>query len=255
MLSKLAMPVSLVLITSLGCASSSPSRPTAATPSNYAARVASDPWSLLKAGASTASFGVKASAVINGFRVHPDPQDDGVIRVVEGENVVVNATDIATPQSFLVVKWGDDDRNQRVGCGPCRMDHGYAPGRYTLVASLDGAPGDRSISVPVEVSSGHKQERSSRFEFFGFTPNRLSVGEPGVISIPLVGPPGVDLVDLFVECEPDPFPITPVGAPAFFPTHVELPFVAATPSVCTLYLYGDDATTGAFTEISQLTIQ
>src|SRR5205085_1506991 len=101
------LPVSMVIIATVGCASSSPSRPTEATKSGYAALAAAGPWSRIKGGASASSRGVKASAVINGFRVHPDPDDDGVIRVVEGENVVVNATDIASsppaPPSYLVV--------------------------------------------------------------------------------------------------------------------------------------------------------
>ena len=104
------IPVSMVILATVGCAPS-PSRPTAAT-SDYAARVAAGPWSRIKGSGLSASRGVKAAAVINGFRVHPDPGDDGVIRVREGENVVVNATDIASrppaPPSYLVVNWGTD---------------------------------------------------------------------------------------------------------------------------------------------------
>ena len=139
--------------------------------------------------------GLRSSAVIDGFRVHPDPGDDGVIRVSEDENVVVNATDIAArppaPQSYLVVNWGDGP-NQRVGCGPCRQDHGYARGRYTLQASVDGTASDRSISVAVEVSPsrGEKPNRGKGpIQPFELGASDIAVGETMFLVVPIALPP------------------------------------------------------------------
>jgi hypothetical protein len=251
------IPVSMVILATVGCAPSSPSRPPAATRSDYAARVAAGPWSRLKSGGLSAR-GVKAAAVINGFRVHPDPGDDGVIRVAEGENVVVNATDIASrppaPPSYLVVNWGDGP-NQRVGCGPCRMDHSYGRGRYTLVASADGLPEERSISVTVEVSGPPREKRRpSRFEFFGIVPEQMPVGANGRIVLPFYEPPGVILYDFDILCEPLDI-IEPSGPVEFVePDYVALPFLTTGPGTCTLFIYGEDAN-GEFTETSTLTIE
>jgi hypothetical protein len=147
----LPIPLLVVTMAAVGCAGSSPTNPAEPATSRTASRAT---W-LSVASPRAATGGPRSTAVIDGFRVHPDPGDDGVIRVFDDENVVVNATDIASrppdPQSYLVVNWGDGP-NQRVGCGPCRQDHPYAAGRYTLVASLDGTASGRSISVPVEVS-------------------------------------------------------------------------------------------------------
>ena len=251
----LRIPLSVVLIALLGCASSSPTRPTDVAPSDFAARVADSPWSYVKGGPSAAARGVEALAVIGGFRVHPDPGDDGVIRVVDGDKVVVNATDIAprppAPPSYLVVNWGDGP-NQRVGCGPCRMDHAYAPGRYTLVASADGLPAERSISITVEVSAA-REERTSHVEFFGFSPSDVAVGGTGVILLPTVAPPGVSLTNIFGECVPDEDILQPNGTASTFPTYVALPFITTGPGTCTLFLVGEDAS-GPFTDTSTLTI-
>src|SRR5215470_485323 len=45
---------------------------------------------------SAVSSRATSTAVIDGFRVHPDPDGDGLIHVVEGDGVVVNAADIAS---------------------------------------------------------------------------------------------------------------------------------------------------------------
>jgi hypothetical protein len=255
------MPVTMLVLAAVGCAPSSPSRPTEATTSSYSAMVARDPWGMLRAGsAMSAAPGVKTAAVIDGFRVHPDPGDDGVIRVVEGESVSVNASDIASrppaPQSFLVVKWGDGPANQRVGCGPCRMDHSYAAGRYTLVASADGLPGDRSITLDVEVRPG-KRDRNTRFQYFGFDPEQLSVGGTGRILFPFP-PPGLTQFLPTLLCEqagvPTFFLIQPNGIPEFVPPdHLVLPFIATGAGTCTFSIFGEDAD-GTFTETSTLTI-
>ena len=119
------IPVSIVLIAALGCSPAASTRPTETA--TGAARLPA--WLTVATGRGAAAL--RSSAVIDGFRVHPDPGDDGVIHVFDDENVVVNGADIkADPpaQSYLVVNWGDGP-NQRVGCGPCRQDHGYAPGQ------------------------------------------------------------------------------------------------------------------------------
>jgi hypothetical protein len=254
------IPVAMVVLAAVGCAPSTPAGPTAAptATSGYAAQLAAGPWAKLKAGGPpAAAAGVKAEAVIDGFRVHPDPGDDGVIRVVEGENVTVNASDIASPppapQSFLVVNWGDGG-NQRVGCGPCRMDHSYAPGRYTLVASADGLPGDRSITLTVDVRPGRRAP-NTRFQYWGFLDGeQLHIGDPGRIFLPLEEPPGVTLLAFDVLCSPSYDVLAPNGFVEIHPPeYVAFPFVAAAPGTCTLYIFGEDAN-GPFTETSTLTI-
>ena len=129
---------------------------------------------------------------------------------VSDENVVVNATDIASrppaPQNYLGVNWGDGS-NQRVGCGPCRQDHGYAPGRYTLVASLDGTASGRSISVRVEVAA--PRERSTRvnaegpIQPFALGTSDIAVGETVFLVVPFFLPPTVTSAFLFPpDCSP-----------------------------------------------------
>jgi hypothetical protein len=109
---------------------------------------------------------LKATSVVEGFRIHPDLGPDGVLHVSVGDPVVVNGASLASvppaPQTYLIVNWGDDG-NQRVGCGPCRLTHGYdKPGSYVLQATVDDlqptgqarAATNSSVSVPVEVAGG-----------------------------------------------------------------------------------------------------
>ena len=199
------IPVSMVILATVGCAPSSPSRPTAAATSDYAARVAAGPWSRLKGGGLSAR-GVRAAAVINGFRVHPDPGDDGVIRVAEGENVVVNATDIASRPPAPRATWSSTGGTDRTSA--------WAAVRAAWITPTDGAAirwsrartGSRrnaEISVTVEVSGPPREKRRpSRFEFFGIVPEQMPVGAIGRIVIPLYEPPGVTLFDSDIFCEP-----------------------------------------------------
>jgi hypothetical protein len=136
------------------------------------------------------------------------------------------------------------------------MDHPYAPGRYTLVASVDGLSSDRSISVIVEVSPARERRSppASRFEFFGFSPNQLQVGGSGFIFLPFEEPPGVTLFGFDGECQPTDDILEPSGPIELFPpTHVALPFVTTGPGTCTVFIYGEDAN-GPFVESSTLTI-
>jgi hypothetical protein len=234
--------VSIVIIAAVGCSPSSPTRPSEVATGRAAALPA---WFTV-ATAPGGAAGLRSSAVIDGFRVHPDPGDDGVIRVFEGENVVVNATDIASrppaPQSYLVVNWGDGP-NQRVGCGPCRQDHGYAPGRYTLVASLDGTASDRSISVPVQVSPARERDRRIRgggpVQPFELGIDEIAVGETVFLVLPLFLPPDVSAF-LFMDCEPVNAAIFNFGGIVFNPPTVALPIVGQAPGTCTVFVFGDD---------------
>jgi hypothetical protein len=190
--------------------------------------------------------GLRSSAVLDGFRVHPDPGGDGVIRILSGENVVVNATDIASrppaPQSYLVVNWGDGP-NQRVGCGPCRQDHGYAPGRYTLVASLDGTASDRSISVPVEVSVGRpKPNRAAGpIQPFELGTSDIAVGETAFLVVPIFLPPNVTAAFLLMDCVPQNAAVFDFSGIAFNPPNVSLPIVGLAPGTCTVTVTGTDS--------------
>jgi len=235
---KTGIPVSIVVMAALGCSPSGSTRPSAVETGWSAV----PPW--IKVTATGVGAGLLSSAVIDGFRVHPDPGDDGVIHAFTDESVVVNATDIASrppaEPNYLVVNWGDGP-NQRVGCGPCRQDHGYAPGRYTLVASLDG-PSGRSITVQVEVVA--RRERSTRvsadgpLQPFELGNGDLAVGETTFFQF---GIP-TNLLTLFI------FPPTcsPPGAafydfatlPVLNPPTFALPIKGFFPGTCTITATG-----------------
>jgi hypothetical protein len=260
----IAIPVAILLAASAGCDSSSPTKATVTSTTPEASAL----WSMIKFNTHAAPAGLESTAMIDGFRVHPDPDEDGVIHVFADERVVVNASDIASrppaPQSYLVVNWGDGP-NQRVGCGPCRADHEYAPGRYRLVASADnlqpsaGSGTDRSISLQVQVSS--RREKSvpfvSRFETVGFVPNEVQVGSDFFLVLPTLPPPGIVLVPPFITLNCTPldaiFPNILVPAQPF-PGGIGLSFLATNPGTCVATFYGEDAN-GPFTETSTLTIQ
>jgi hypothetical protein len=200
--------------------------------------------------------------VIDGFRVHPDPGEDGVIHVFDDESVVVNATDIASrppaAQSYLVVNWGDGP-NQRVGCGPCRQDHGYGPGRYTLVASLDGTGSDRSISVPVQVSARGPRRVSSEgpIQPFELTNADIAVGETTYLLLPLVPPPTVVLpVFLFPpDCSPAGAADLDFASPPLLnPPTIGLPLIGVLPGTCTIRVSGNLVGGSPFTQSVTFTV-
>jgi hypothetical protein len=234
-------------------------------------------WAMVRIGTGG---GVASTAVVNGFRVHPDPGDDGVIHVVEGENVVVNAADLASPppapQSYLIVKWGDNGpNNQRIGCGPCRLEHGYASGRYTLEATSDDlqptaqarSSTNRSISIVVEVSPQREKKPAfvSRFAAVGFLSDTASVGSLVYLFIPIGPQPGVtsfDPVFLNIGCfggvlgipPGPPFPPAQFVPNNIAPVAIGIPFLAVAPGTCTASISGTDAN-GPFTETSTITVQ
>ena len=236
----LRIPASIVIAAAVGCSPSAPTRPSTVAPAQAAPRPA---WFAMAAG-QAGPAGLRISAVIDGFRVHPDPGDDGVIRVSEGENVVVNATDIASrpplPQSYLVVNWGDGP-NQRVGCGPCRQDHGYARGRYTLQASVDGTASDRSISVAVEVSPSRREKPNRAggpVQPFELGASDIVVGETMFLVVPISLPPTVTAAFLSLDCAPPNAAILDFGGVVFNPPNAALPVVGQAPGTCTLSVFG-----------------
>ena len=180
-----------------GCDSSSPTRATessaASTTANATVPDASTFWAKVQMDPPVAPADLSGAAVVNGFRVHPDPDEDGIIHVFSDQSVAVNATDIAArppaEQSYLVMNWGDGP-NRRVGCGPCRADHEYAPGRYRLTATAEGIPASeagadtsRSISLEVQVFARREKPEEpqkpafvSHFQSFGFMRNAVTVG-------------------------------------------------------------------------------
>jgi hypothetical protein len=251
-----------VAVASFGCGSSK-SSVTAPAPTTAAARAG---WSQSATAfaAVLSPRGTARKADIDGFRVHPDPGDDGVVRVFEGERVVVNGADVASrppaPETHLIVNWGDDG-NQRVPCGPCRLEHSYAVGRYTLTATADdlqpeGQPGrvNRSITVTVEVApTPHgPPDPVSPFAGFGFRPSVLSVGAFGVFFLPPAFVTNL-LDDAITECTTPFLPfafgdVTPV-ADGF-----SIAIEGVTPGRCTITLLSHDAEGNVFVDTSTLTI-
>src|SRR5262249_48108881 len=131
-----------------------------------------------------------STAVIDGFRVHPDPGGDGLIHVMEGDGVVVNAADIASqppaPVTYLIVNWGDSG-NDPISCGACRLTHAYKPGRYTVVATTDDLqPGTdkRTATFTVDVAP-LVTPRQSPFKGVAIVPNIVHVGESATGIAPL----------------------------------------------------------------------
>jgi len=247
--SPLRIPLAIVIIASAGCASSPPSGPSATATADVAAKAAANLWFRIEGRSPAASRSVRATAVIDGFRVHPDPGDDGVIRVFADENVVVNATDIASrppaPQSYLVMNWGDGP-NQRVGCGPCRADHTYAPGRYTLVASADnlqpsaGSGTDRSISVVVEVSSRREKPGDlAPIQPFELSSSDIAVGDTTFLLLPENLPSNVALTTFpALDCSPPGAAFADFANVVFIPPNIALPFIGVLPGTCTFSVSG-----------------
>ena len=244
---RLSLPV--VLIAAVGC---SPSAPTPSTPSSTTAASSRVNWlsaALTSTGApAAATAAVKTSAVIDGFRVHPDPGDDGVIHISADQSVAVNATDIASrppaPQSYLVVNWGDGP-NQRVGCGPCRADHSYGVGRYTLVASADNLPAgtDRSITVVVQVSPTREHGRpisaDGPVQPFSLSSDDIAVGETTFFLIPATQPQGVTFPSGGLFCTPpDAAFFDDANAVLVAPDVAQIPIVGVAPGTCTFILSG-----------------
>ena len=250
----LRVPVFIVVAAALGCSPSAPTRP------SQTVKGSTQLPSWLHVAAGRGSGGLTSSAVINGFRVHPDPGDDGVIHVFTDENVVVNAADIkADPpaQSYLVVNWGDGP-NQRVGCGPCRQDHGYAPGSYTLIASVDGTASNPSISVRVQVSArGPRRVRADGpIQPFELTSGDLAVGDTMYIVIPFFLPPTVSSAFLFPpDCSPPGAAVFDFsGLPLFTPPTVSLPIIGVAPGTCTITASGTLVGGAPFSESVTFTV-
>jgi hypothetical protein len=196
---------------------------------------------------------VSSTAVIEGFRVHPDPGGDGLIHVGEGDGVVVNAADIASrppaPVTYLIVNWGDSG-NDRVSCGACRLTHTYKPGRYTVVATTDDLqPGSatRSITFTVDVQP-LVAPRQSPFKGYAFRPNIVSVGQSGVYFIPIPNPFPTDVVlDNFIfTCTLTPsFPIH-FNSITFTGDGIAQGFTAVAPGSCRVEIFSHDGDGDSF---------
>jgi hypothetical protein len=127
------------LVLSVGC-SGSPEAPSA-VPAQPVIRYAGGSVAVT-AGSGR---GVSAQALEGNFRTKPAPNANGVIVVGAGEKLIVNANDerAANPGETLtlIVNWGDGP-NDRVPCGPCRLEHAYrAGGLYDMEASIDNGKG------------------------------------------------------------------------------------------------------------------
>jgi hypothetical protein len=245
--SGLRILLSIVIVASVGCTSSAPTPPSAPSNTRGENRIT---W-LTATGSQAAAGGPRTSAVIDGFRVHPDPGDDGVIHVSADVSVAVNATDIASrppaAQSYLVVNWGDGP-NQRVACGPCRADHSYAPGRYTLVASADNLPSssgsDRSISVVVQVSPARDKSVAvsvpGPIQPFQLSSGDIAVGETTFLLVPIALPSGVAVGFSSLDCTPPGAGFADFASVVFIPPNAALPFVGLAPGTCTFSVFGTD---------------
>lgn len=273
----IGIPIAIFMAAGLGCDSASPTRATASAPASAPANAtvpddARTFWAKVEMDPPVAPADVSSLAVVDGFRVHPDPDEDGVIHVFTDESVAVNASDIAArppaDQSYLVMNWGDGP-NQRVGCGPCRADHQYAPGRYRLTASADnlpvaaGADNSRSISLEVQVFARREKPEApqkpafvSHFQSFGFMPSTVTVGSDVLLVLPVIYPTGVTprLPIFTLTCTPVLAVLPRLVPPVPFPGGLGGTLRARRAGTCVATTYGTDAN-GPFTETSTLTIQ
>jgi hypothetical protein len=182
-----------------------------------------------------------ATAVIDGFRVHPDFGADGLIHLTEGDGLVINGADIASrppaPSSFLIVNWGDEG-NERVACGACRLVHSYVAGRFTVTAAVDDLqPGTAkpSTTFTVDVAPAVAPvvtpavaKAVSPFAGLAFQPTVLTVRSSGTLFVP-VPPPGTDI---FL----DGIPV--VVCTPFFPPPILLTALTVNPAGATLRVLG-----------------
>ena len=248
----LRIPLSVVIIAAVGCSPSAPTSPSQPATTANGSRVNWLSAAISSTGAPAAARSVKSTAVIDGFRVHPDPGDDGVIHISADQSVAVNATDIASrppaPQSYLVVNWGDGP-NQRVGCGPCRADHSYGVGRYTLVASADNlqpsadSGTDRSITVVVQVSPTREHGRpisaDGPVQPFSLSSDDIAVGETTFFRIPATQPQGVTFPSGGLFCTPpDAAFFDDANAVLVAPDVAQIPIVGVASGTCTFFLSG-----------------
>ena len=210
---------------------------------------------------------VSGAAAIDGFRVHPDPSEDGIVRLFEGQPLIVNAVDLASvppaPATYLIMSWGDGGGNQRVGCGACRAEHRYASGRYTVEATADdlqaeGQPGrvNRSITFTIEVTPAPAGAAApvSLFADIGFTPSVLAVGDFGEFFLPIAlftNPPD----NIIQQCTTDPGPPPfAFGPPVLLPRGIVVPILALTPARCTFIVFSHDADGNQFRDVATLRI-
>jgi hypothetical protein len=158
-----------------GCAGS-PGAPTAAPEA---------PVLRLGGGDVQAGSGVSAQTLDGSFRIKPEPNANGLIVVAVGETVIVNANDdrAANPSEtlHLIVNWGDGP-NERVSCGPCRLEHAYTKGGlYLMEATIDdGKPG--SASAATTVSKRYRVEVRGAGADFGAAPERVAPGDSTTLS-------------------------------------------------------------------------
>ena len=88
------------------------------------------------------------------FRIHPSPGPDGTVTLTTSDTLVVNASDFGRLNPgldlHLVVNWGGGAQ-ERVSCGPCRLQHAYgAPGRFRVEATIDdGRPVEEHSTASV----------------------------------------------------------------------------------------------------------
>lgn len=83
---------------------------------------------------------VRAAAPPTGaFQTTPAADGEQVIHVAMDEVVVINGARFspanADDELKIEVEWGDGQQSTS-GCGPCRVDHVYRPGRYELTATI-----------------------------------------------------------------------------------------------------------------------
>jgi hypothetical protein len=257
----------LVAIASVRCGSAgSPAAPEKAAAS-VAVKGTADPSAVFLSALNSSR--AQADAVVNGFRVHPDPGDNSVVQIVEGDPLVINAAGLASvppaPQTYLIVNWGDDG-NERTGCGSCRLVHRYVPGRYTVVATTDDlqpqtpgtAPTGRSITLTVDVApavvpAGALHRSVSPFAGFGFQPPFVRFPGGGVIFIPTI-PDDITIDSSALAC-------FPLGAISVAPTPTPVPgglTLAFSPAAifgnCTATINSHDAAGDVFHDVSFLHI-
>lgn len=141
----------------------------------------SGPSEIAAPAASTASGSTVAAQTLEGsFRIKPAPNANGVIIVDAGEELIVNANDdlAANPNAtlHLIVNWGDGP-NERIGCGPCRLEHAYRRGGlFEMEATIDDGLPAGQASAFTTVSRRFRVEVRGSLNIFDAEPRLIPPG-------------------------------------------------------------------------------
>ena len=140
-----AAVTSVVIAATVGCNGAMKTAPTATTAQpessgdTFVVQSAGGHEIWLRAAGPSDSRVQAADAPTGAFQTTPAADGEWVIRAFVDDLVVISGARFSPgrPDDELKVEveWGDGDRST-AGCGPCRVEHSYRPGRYEQTATI-----------------------------------------------------------------------------------------------------------------------